>query len=158
MPMVSLRTVYQALNDLVGLGEVQAVDVGYGAVRFDPNTADHDHFVCRSCERVSDIRASRPRLMSGYPGLDRTTATGGGRAAAGYAVETAEIIFRGLCPSCGGRPVASARTNHRSRTHESATRNASHKGTKTKETMKEAARSGPSGNSKRGRTAGPSPK
>ena len=101
MPMVSLRTVYQALNDLVELGEAQAVDVGNGAVRFDPNTAAHHHFVCRSCERVSDVMASRPRLMSGYPGLDTATVARDGEAA-GYTVDTAEIIFRGLCPACGG--------------------------------------------------------
>ncbi len=101
MPTVSLRTVYQALHDLVELGEVQSVDVANGAVRFDPNTAAHDHFVCRSCGRVSDVIASRPRLVSGYPGFDGST-YGGGEAAAGYTVDTAEIIFRGLCPSCGG--------------------------------------------------------
>jgi Fe2+ or Zn2+ uptake regulation protein len=107
MPTVSLRTVYQALNDLVELGEVQAVDVGNGAVRFDPNTAAHDHFVCRSCERVSDVLASRPRLLSGYPRPGGATITGGGEAAAGYTVDAAEIIFRGLCPTCGGRTTPS---------------------------------------------------
>src|SRR5713101_6500785 len=55
MPTVSLRTVYQALNDLVDLGEVQAVSVGKGASLFDPNTASHDHFVCCRCERVYDV-------------------------------------------------------------------------------------------------------
>lgn len=101
MPTVSLRTVYQALNDLVELGEVQAVSVGDRATRFDPNTESHDHFVCRSCERVYDIVASRPRLVSGYPGLDGSIGTRNGEASTGHTVETAEVIFRGLCASCG---------------------------------------------------------
>ena len=99
MPTVSLRTVYQALNDLVDLGEVQTVDVGNGAGRFDPNTAAHDHFVCRSCELISDVMASRPRLMSGYPGPEAST-DASASTAAGYTVDVAEVIFRGLCPSC----------------------------------------------------------
>lgn len=105
MPTVSLRTVYQALNDLVELGEVQAVSVGNGAARFDPNTAGHDHFVCRSCERIYDVVASRPRVVSGYPGLDRSADTGGGDTSAGYTVDTVEITFRGLCVSCGATPI-----------------------------------------------------
>ncbi len=81
MPTVSLRTVYQALNDLVELGEVQAVSVGTGAARFDPNVSGHHHFVCRDCERIDDVVASPPRLK-------------------GYTVDAAEIVFRGLCASC----------------------------------------------------------
>ena len=102
MPTVSLRTVYQALNDLVELGEVQAVDVGNGGVRFDPNTGAHDHFVCRSCERVYDVIASKPRLVSAHPGADGSADIGDRREASDYTVDTAEIIFRGRCPSCGG--------------------------------------------------------
>ena len=97
MPSVSLRTVYQALNDLVDLGEVQAVSVGNGATRFDPNMANHDHFVCRRCGRVYDVIASPPRLVSGYPRLD-----GCADGDEGHTVDTAEVIFRGQCASCGG--------------------------------------------------------
>lgn len=89
MPTVSLRTVYQALNDLVELGEVQAVSVGAGASLFDPNVSSHDHFVCRQCDRVYDVMASRPQLAEGAE-------------AAGHTVDAAEIVFRGLCASCAG--------------------------------------------------------
>lgn len=91
MPTVSLRTVYQALNDLVDLGEVRAVSVDNGAVRFDPNNSGHDHFVCRDCGRVSDVTSSRPRLVA---------ATGGEVLDEGYTVDTSEIIFRGRCAAC----------------------------------------------------------
>ncbi|HUS62565.1 MAG TPA: transcriptional repressor, partial [Acidimicrobiales bacterium] len=45
MPTISLRTVYQTLNDLTEMGEIQALDLGTGAARFDPNTAVHHHMV-----------------------------------------------------------------------------------------------------------------
>lgn len=98
MPTVSLRTVYQALNDLVELGEVQMVELGNGAARFDPNLDQHDHFVCQNCERVYDVKSTRPRLVSSFPGTGDDT----DGDAAQYLVDSAEVIFRGLCPACGG--------------------------------------------------------
>ena len=38
LPMVSLRTVYQTLNEMVTLGELASFDFGSGSARFDPNT------------------------------------------------------------------------------------------------------------------------
>ncbi len=104
MPTVSLRTVYQALNDLVELGEVEMVELGNGAARFDPNLDPHDHFVCHNCERVYDVMSTRPRLVSSFPGAGDVDKPGDGSDgdAAHYMVDTAEVIFRGLCPACGG--------------------------------------------------------
>lgn len=87
MPSVSRRTVYQVLNDLVDLGEVQVVTVANGPTLFDPNVALHDHFVCNQCASVIDVdagaRAEMPR--SGYSGFE---------------VDSAEVVFRGKCPDC----------------------------------------------------------
>ena len=58
MPNVSLKTVYQTLNDLAELGEITALDLGTGAARFDPNVeSTHHHLVCRSCGKVRDVEA-----------------------------------------------------------------------------------------------------
>lgn len=92
MPTVSLRTVYQALNDLIELGEVQAVSIDDNAARFDPNISHHDHFVCKSCSRIYDVVASKPTLVSAQ--------SEGEDAAASYVVDSTEIFFRGLCASC----------------------------------------------------------
>jgi Fe2+ or Zn2+ uptake regulation protein len=87
MPMISLRTVYQTLNDLEKMGEIQQLDVGTGSSRFDPNTDAHHHLVCESCGMVRDLYAdfgiSVPR----------------GRAK-GFTVKNAEVVFRGLCGTC----------------------------------------------------------
>ncbi len=116
MPTVSLRTVYQALNDLVDLGEVRPVTVGSGGTRFDPNTGGHDHFVCRACGRVDDVIATRPQVLIGPAAAPRDDDAGTGAPCAGEpdgaaltvadappgcSIDSAEIVFRGLCATCG---------------------------------------------------------
>jgi Fe2+ or Zn2+ uptake regulation protein len=95
MPNVSLKTVYQTLNDLAELGEITQLDVGTGSARFDPNVeAPHHHLVCRTCGKVRDLTAD-------FPGL-----TVSRRAAQGFAVDSAEVVFRGLCDECRAPQVA----------------------------------------------------
>ena len=88
MPNVSLRTVYQVLNDLAEMGEIQALDLGTGAARFDPNVDAHHHLVCTACGKVRDVYASfgQVRVPSG--------------AEQGFAVDSAEVVFRGRCDDC----------------------------------------------------------
>jgi len=89
MPNVSLKTVYQTLNDLAELGAISVLDVGTGSARFDPNgETAHHHLVCRSCGKVRD-------LATDFPGLALSR-----RAAQGFAVESAEVVFRGRCEEC----------------------------------------------------------
>lgn len=89
MPNVSLKTVYQTLNDLAELGAISVLDVGTGSVRFDPNVETmHHHLVCRSCGKVRDLSAD-------FPGL-----TVSRRASQGFAVDSAEVVFRGRCEEC----------------------------------------------------------
>ncbi|HTX63540.1 MAG TPA: transcriptional repressor [Acidimicrobiales bacterium] len=89
METVSLKTVYQTLHDLAELGEVVALDVGTGAVRFDPNVErPHHHLVCRACGKVRDLFVDLPVVE-----LPTTLAQG-------YDVERREVVFRGLCGDC----------------------------------------------------------
>ncbi len=89
MPNVSLKTVYQTLNDLAAVGAIAVLDVGTGSARFDPNVeTTHHHLVCRSCGKVRDLAADVPALS-----VSR-------RAAQGFAVDRAEVVFRGLCDQC----------------------------------------------------------
>jgi Fe2+ or Zn2+ uptake regulation protein len=86
---ISLKTVYQTLNDLSELGEILSLDVGTGMTRFDPNVDDaHHHVVCRRCGKVRDVYADFPDI-SLPDGSDL-----------GFEVGSAEIIFRGLCAEC----------------------------------------------------------
>lgn len=85
MPMISLKTVYQILNDLADLGEVQALDLGTGSIRFDPNVDEHQHAVCDRCGTVFDVvLAAAPELL----GAD------------GFVVHDIAVTFRGICGAC----------------------------------------------------------
>jgi Fe2+ or Zn2+ uptake regulation protein len=89
MPNVSLRTVYQVLHDLADMGELAVLDLGTGAARFDPNVdATHHHLVCTGCGRVRDLYADfgAVRVPAG--------------AEQGFTVDSAEVVFRGVCDAC----------------------------------------------------------
>jgi Fe2+ or Zn2+ uptake regulation protein len=88
MPSVSLRTVYQVLNDLTAMGELAALDLGTGSTRFDPTDGDHHHLVCTQCGAVRDVF------------LDAVELEVPEAQAAGYRLGRPEITFRGLCPDC----------------------------------------------------------
>lgn len=90
MPSISLKTVYQTLNDLAAMGEIQQLDLGTGGRRFDPNTDAHHHLVCERCGTVRDLYATFPGLRV-PPGKRQ-----------GFTVGSAEVVFRGLCPACAG--------------------------------------------------------
>jgi Fe2+ or Zn2+ uptake regulation protein len=95
MPHVSLKTVYQTLNDLAELGAISVLDVGTGSARFDPNVETaHHHLVCRSCGKVRD-------LVADFPDLNVSR-----RAAQGFAVDSAEVVFRGLCDECRASQIS----------------------------------------------------
>ncbi len=88
MPTISLKTVYQTLNDLARMGEIQAIDVGAGPGRFDPNVAPHHHLVCRDCGAVQDVVAELGPVTVPVEHLQ------------GFVVDTADVVFRGRCAGC----------------------------------------------------------
>jgi Fe2+ or Zn2+ uptake regulation protein len=86
-PMTSRATVYNTLNWLRDAGLVKEVFEG-SIVRFDPNTSDHHHFVCRHCGKVEDVESNMlgSLLLDSLPG--------------NHKVENFEVILRGLCADC----------------------------------------------------------
>ena len=88
MPTISLKTVYQTLNDLAAMGEIQALDLGTGSARFDPNVGHHHHLVCDRCGRTQDVHVDASGLR-----LPR-------RERGDFVVGSAEIVFRGVCSDC----------------------------------------------------------
>jgi Fe2+ or Zn2+ uptake regulation protein len=89
MPGISLRTIYQTLNDLVAMGELQQLQLTPGSARFDPNIDDHHHLVCDRCGTVRDVYVD---------GLDRIAVD----ALDGFRISTADLVFRGTCAGCTG--------------------------------------------------------
>ena len=87
MPGISLRTVYQTLNDLVSMGELQQLQLTPGSARFDPNTSEHHHLVCDGCGDVRDVYVSGLADVD-VSGLD------------GFRVDATDVVVRGSCPTC----------------------------------------------------------
>jgi Fur family peroxide stress response transcriptional regulator len=91
MPMMSLKTVYQTLNDLAEMGEIQQLDLGTGSSRFDPNVDTHHHLVCIECGKVRDLYVDFSTIQ--VPASKRQ----------GFIVGGAEVVFRGFCADCRRR-------------------------------------------------------
>ena len=89
MPTISLKTVYQTLNDLAAMGEIQALDLGTGSARFDPNVGHHHHLVCDRCGRL---------VAFDDPGLERAINRVSRRL--GVRVDHHEVVLRGACEDC----------------------------------------------------------
>ena len=89
MPTISLKTVYQTLNDLATMGEIALLDLGTGSGRFDPNVERvHHHLVCEQCGKVRDVFADFGELK--VPAGVRE----------GFTLGRAEVVFRGRCRDC----------------------------------------------------------
>ncbi len=102
MPSISLATVYNCLETMVGNGLVKAVHVDREPTRFCANLHEHGHFHCTECGHIADIEFSETREK-------------GWRLPEGYLITQHDVTLRGLCPDCvspkdskaSGTPVAS---------------------------------------------------
>jgi Fur family transcriptional regulator, stress-responsive regulator len=87
LPEVSLATVYNTLNELVGMGELLEIAHADGRKRYDPNVESrHHHLVCVDCGRMLDVLADEPRLPEDQQH--------------GFELLDIEVTFRARCPDC----------------------------------------------------------
>lgn len=87
LPEVSLATVYNTLNELVGMGELLEVTHLDGRKRYDPNVEErHHHLVCTDCGQMLDVRIDEPQL----PTAEQH----------GFEVFSVDVTFRARCPRC----------------------------------------------------------
>ena len=86
---ITLQSVYVILGDLERAGLIRKVDLGHGPALFETRVGDnHHHAVCRVCGAVEDV----PCAVGHAPCLDP--------GASGMRIDTAEVIFRGVCREC----------------------------------------------------------
>jgi Fur family transcriptional regulator, stress-responsive regulator len=90
-------TVYNALQDLARAGLILEASVAAGALRYEAETAPHQHFVCRNCGLIRNVA---PLGES----ADAPSAELGG-----VEVDAVELVYRGLCEGCA--TTRSAATN-----------------------------------------------
>ena len=104
LPRISLATVYRNLQRLAEDGKIRTVLLGERVARYDPETNDHDHFICESCGRVIDLFLERDRQV------DLTSLVSDG-----YIVTTHNLTVYGVCQVCAvqGETAESPRPTRR---------------------------------------------
>jgi Fur family transcriptional regulator, stress-responsive regulator len=90
LPRVSAQAVYGVLGVLTDTGLVQRIQPRGSVARYEARVGDnHHHLVCRSCGEIVDVDCA----VGKAPCLTASDD-------AGYAIDEAEVIYWGRCPSC----------------------------------------------------------
>ena len=107
---ISLQSVYDALNVLVGEKLLRRIQPAGSAARFEDRVGDnHHHLICRVCGRVVDVECATGDAPCLTASDDQ-----------GYEIDEAEVAYWGRCPDCvaktSGRPEGlQLRTTSRSK-------------------------------------------
>jgi Fe2+ or Zn2+ uptake regulation protein len=89
LPAISFNTVYKTLEILCQQGMVVKVNPLHAMARYDGETGQHAHLICRQCHRIIDLDWEGSEV-SALPVEARQ----------GFQIEQASLTFWGLCPSC----------------------------------------------------------
>jgi Fur family peroxide stress response transcriptional regulator len=87
---LSFSTVYNTLNMLERIGEVQPLNARSGHLNYDPNTQPHLHFYCVKCDTIHDIYLDDATYDVKLPA----------HTVAGHHIDSYQLIFRGTCKNC----------------------------------------------------------
>ncbi len=88
-PTLSFSTVYNTLNMLEKIDEVQSIHIFDDHLNYDPNTKPHIHFHCDKCSYIHDVFMEQAENI-GLP-LQEIN---------GHQINTYELVFRGICRDC----------------------------------------------------------
>jgi Fe2+ or Zn2+ uptake regulation protein len=87
---VSHQAVYDVLRALTHAGLVRRIEPSGSVARYESRVADnHHHVVCRTCGAISDVDCA----VGITPCLTASNDHG-------YAIDEAEVVYWGQCPSC----------------------------------------------------------
>jgi len=94
LPEVSHQAVYDVLRALTAAGLVRRIQPAGTLARYEARVGDnHHHLVCRSCGDIVDVDCA----VGHAPCLTASDDHG-------YAIDEAEVVFWGLCPTCAASP------------------------------------------------------
>lgn len=88
-PHISLATVYNCLDTLVGCGVVRQVNHEREPSRYCANLHEHAHFYCTECGSVHDIDLNPDFLEKSQIQIPP-----------GFSVTSFELTLKGVCPKC----------------------------------------------------------
>jgi len=90
---VSQQAVYDVLRALTDARLVRCIHPPDSVARYESRVGDnHHHLVCRSCGAIADVDCA----VGSAPCLTAADHHG-------YAIDEAEVIYRGVCPNCSTR-------------------------------------------------------
>lgn len=84
LPNISLGTVYRNLNTLVEIGKIQRLEIPGHIDRYD-KLDYHDHFVCRYCGKIYDLKRSNISYN---------------KMVSGHLIQECNIRYEGICCDC----------------------------------------------------------
>jgi Fur family peroxide stress response transcriptional regulator len=88
-PTISLATVYNTLDTLERIGEVQAITIDPARKHYDPDTRLHHHLMCTECHKIADVFADYSSVLRVPEELSEQ-----------FRVHEASVCFRGICRDC----------------------------------------------------------
>ena len=87
LPAISFNTVYKTLEILCQKGMVIKVNPLHAVARYDGETGQHAHLICRQCHQIIDVDWKGSEV----PDLPA-------EALQGFQIEHQSLTFWGLCP------------------------------------------------------------
>ncbi|AAT88311.1 Fur family transcriptional regulator [Leifsonia xyli subsp. xyli] len=89
LPGTSIQNIHNVLGDLTLTRMVRRIEPAHSPALYERRIGDNHHVVCTLCSTVADVDC----VVGHAPCLRLSEA-------AGFAVDTAEVTFWRLCPSC----------------------------------------------------------
>ncbi|NBD22321.1 Fur family transcriptional regulator [Paenibacillus glycinis] len=86
---VAYATVYNSLRYLTEQGLIRELKLEGDASRYDSRTEDHQHIVCVSCGKVSEVMTESPKEWLRH--IEEET---------GYSISEEQFLFKGVCGEC----------------------------------------------------------
>jgi Fe2+ or Zn2+ uptake regulation protein len=87
---ISRQAVYDVLGVLVAKNLIRRIQPAGSAALYEDRVGDdHHHVICRTCGRTADVDGTTAAAPSLSPA-----------DAGGFQIDTAEVIYRGICPEC----------------------------------------------------------
>lgn len=100
---VSHQAVYDVLRALTAAGLVRCIEPPGSVARYEARVGDnHHHVMCRSCGAIADVDCAIGEAPCLTPSDDH-----------GFAIDEAEVIYRGRCPECAAREEMASKEKER---------------------------------------------
>lgn len=83
---LSKTTIYNTLNTLTEAGLVKVLTINENETRYEIETENHGHFICKSCGTIYDFKIHIDNVFT--EGLSH------------FQINSKEVCFKGVCQKC----------------------------------------------------------